>query len=80
VIGLATHRRFPLKTEPGQILVDGGLELGPAAFGVDIFDAQDKAPADVARRLGRRQGGQGVAAVQPAAGRRRETGGGAQVT
>jgi hypothetical protein len=79
MIGLPAHRRFPLKTQPGQVFIDRRLELGPAARGVDVLDAQDEAPAYVARRFRRCQGGQGVAAVQPAAGRRRETGGGAQV-
>jgi hypothetical protein len=54
--------------------MDGGFEFGTAAGGVDVFDAQEKTAAGLARRLRRRQRRKGVAAMQIAAGRRREPG------
>jgi hypothetical protein len=71
MVGLAPHRRFPGEAQPGQVFENGRLELRSAAGGVDIFDAQDEAVASARRRQRRI----GVAAMQVAAGRRREAGG-----
>src|SRR6266702_2649540 len=49
--GLPPHRRLPGYSEPGQILIDRGLELRPAAGEVDIFDPQQKSSAGLAREI-----------------------------
>jgi hypothetical protein len=72
MVGLATDRRFPAQTQPGQVFGDGRLEFGAAAGGVDIFDAQDEPAALGRARRGQRR--KGMAAMQEAAGRRREAG------
>jgi hypothetical protein len=76
MVGLAADGDFPTQAEPGQIFGDGGLKFGPAAGGVDVLDAQDEAAAAILRRPRRGQGRIGVAAMQIAAGRRREPGNG----
>ena len=44
MFGLPPHRRLPGDAEPGEILVYGGLEFGPAARSIDVLDAQQQAP------------------------------------
>ena len=43
MIGLASHRRLPVDSEPFEIFVDRFLVFRLAARQVDIFDAQQKA-------------------------------------
>jgi len=50
VFGLTANGRLPFHAKPGEIFIDGLLELRPATGPVDILDAQ-QTPA--ARRLGR---------------------------
>ncbi len=50
MLRLAPHRRFPGQAQPGEILIDRGLELRPAARRVDILDAQQEAPLGRLRR------------------------------
>ena len=68
MLGLAAHRRFPVKSEPVQILLHGGFEFGRAAFAVDILHAQQKPPAGRLRHLPVEQGGIGMAEMQVAIG------------
>ena len=56
VRGLAAHRLLPDQAQPGEIFEDRVGEFGPTAAVVDVFDAQDEAPAARAGRLGREQG------------------------
>src|SRR5215831_9253898 len=51
MLRLAAHGRFPGKPEPGEVLVNRLFEFEPASLGVDIFDAQQKAPACLARQV-----------------------------
>ena len=50
VLGLPQHRLRPGEAEPGQVVVDGGLVLGAAAGGVDVFDAEEEGAARVCAR------------------------------
>src|SRR3546814_8151340 len=71
---LAPHRAVPVEPQPGQILQDAVGELGPAAAGVDVLDAQQEMAARGARRLAGEQGRPGVSEMQPAGRARREAG------
>ena len=68
VIRLAQHRRLPVDAEPGQVLIDRRLELGPAAGEVGVLDPQHEPPACVPRRAMRDQRRIGMALVQIAGG------------
>ena len=46
MLRLPPHRLLPGKAEPGEILVDAGLELRPASGQVDVLDAQQEAAPD----------------------------------
>ena len=74
VVGLAPHGPVPVQSQPGQILDNGGLELGLAAGRINVLDAQQEASADVARGAPCRQGGKGMASMKPAGRGRREPG------
>ena len=71
--GLAPHRLFPRDAEPGEVFVDRRLEFRPAARRVDVLDAQQEAPAHLARHLEIDQRRERVTEMQVAVGRRRET-------
>ena len=45
MLGLPPHRLFPGDAEPGEVLIDRGLEFRLAARRVDILDAQQEPPA-----------------------------------
>lgn len=51
MFGLAAHRFFPGKTDPGEIGKDLVLEFRTAARLVDVLDPQEKAPLCVQRHL-----------------------------
>jgi hypothetical protein len=72
MLGLPPDRRRPRQAQPGQVFENGRLEFGAAAGGIDVLDAQDEAAASC--RVRSRQRREGVAAMQIAAGRRREAG------
>jgi hypothetical protein len=61
VVGLAADGGLPAQAKPGQVLIDGGLELGPATGAIDILDAQDETAAIGGARGGQRR--KGVAAM-----------------
>jgi hypothetical protein len=42
MIGLPPHRPVPVEAQPGKILDDGGLEFGPAAGPVYVFNSQQE--------------------------------------
>ena len=48
MLRLAPHRPLPGQAEPGEVLVEGPLELGAAARDVDILDPQQEAAAEPA--------------------------------
>ena len=50
MLGLAAYRSVPIKPEPPQILDDRADVFRAAAGMVDVFDAQQKTPARLARR------------------------------
>ena len=50
MLRLAAHRKLPAQPQPGQIVFDGGTIFRAAAGAIDIFDAQQKAPAVCFRR------------------------------
>src|SRR5690606_10184444 len=68
MLGLPPHRRLPCQAEPGEILMDCGLVVRPAARGVDILDAQQEAAAASAGEFGVEQGRACVAEMQEAVG------------
>jgi hypothetical protein len=70
MVGLPLHRLFPLKAEPGQVLVDRRLVLGSAARSVDILDAQQQPAARSPRHVGIQQRRQRMAEMQVAVRRR----------
>ena len=72
MLGLPAHRRLPPEPEPGEILVDGGLEFGAAAGEVDVFDAQQEAARMGPRQRLVEQRREGVPEMQEAVGARRE--------
>ncbi len=45
MLRLAPHRPFPVKVQPGEVAIDRRLEFGPRPGGIDVFDAQEEAPA-----------------------------------
>lgn len=47
VLGLASHRRFPTQAQPGEVFVDRGFVVGPAARAIDVLDAQQEAIARI---------------------------------
>jgi hypothetical protein len=49
VLRLPPHRRLPGDAEPGEVLVDRGLEFRSAPRRVDIFDPQQKPSATLVR-------------------------------
>jgi hypothetical protein len=63
VVGLTSHRRFPVEPQPGQVVVDCGLEFGAAAGAVDVLDAQQATAAGVTGGFIGSEGGKGVAPV-----------------
>ncbi len=60
---LAADRRFPVDAQPCEILEYRRFEAGAAASLVDVFDAEQQAPAGCACRSMSREGGKGVARV-----------------
>ncbi len=74
VFGLTANRRWPGEPEPRQILADRGLEGGPAARLVDVFDAKEKIAAGPGGGLEGGQRRKGVTPVKVTARRRREAG------
>src|SRR5882757_4538811 len=66
MLGLPPHRRFPANPEPGEILVDRGLEFRPAARRIDILDAQQEAATAAAREIEIQQRRAGVAEMEVA--------------
>ncbi len=65
---LDDHRLVPDEAQPGQVLEDGGLELRPAAGGVDVLHAQQETAADGPGGVEGGQGGKRVPAMQQAGG------------
>ena len=51
MLGLPPHFAIPIQPEPGKVLPDCQIELGPASSGVDVLDTQQEPPARLARRL-----------------------------
>jgi hypothetical protein len=48
---LPPHRFFPADAEPGEVLIDRGLEFRLAPGRVDILDTQQKSPAGLPRQI-----------------------------
>ena len=69
---LAPHIAVPVEPEPGQILEDRGDEFLAAAAFVDVLDAQEKAPALLARAAPGIERGKSVAQMQEPGRARRE--------
>jgi hypothetical protein len=61
---LAADRLLPLKTEPGEIAIDGVLIFGPATAEVDVLDPQQKAAAGPPTELEAEQGRKRVAKMK----------------
>ena len=74
MLRLAAHRFFPGDSQPAQIVEDRALEFGAAARRIDVFDAQQKAPAAGPRRLIGAERGKGVAEVEKSGWTWREAG------
>src|SRR3979409_994508 len=70
--GLPPDRSFPGEAEPGEVLIDRGLEFRPATGQVDILDPQQKSPAARARQIEIQQRRIGVAEMQIAVRARRK--------
>jgi DNA-3-methyladenine glycosylase II len=66
MLGLAAHRPLPVEAEPGEVFVDGGLELGPRACAVDILDAQQEATGLPLGRAPGKEGRMSVTQMKPA--------------
>jgi hypothetical protein len=49
MLGLPPHVPVPVEAEPAQVREDRRLELAPTAADVDVLDAQQEAPARLAR-------------------------------
>jgi len=52
--------------QPGEVVADRGFKLWAAAGEVDVLDAQQEPPAEVAGGVVRQHRRQGVAEMQPA--------------
>src|SRR5260370_41719635 len=72
MLRLPPHRSFPGDAEPGEVFIDCGLELRPAAGRVDILDAQQEPAAGVARQIEIQQRRISVAEMQIAVRARRK--------
>ena len=72
VLRLPPHRFLPGEAEPGEVVIDRLLELGPAAGRVDVLDAHEEAPAGPARKLRVEQRRVGVPEMEAAVRARRE--------
>ena len=66
MLGLPAHRLLPFDAEPGEVVIDRGLEFRPAAGLVDILDAQQEHPAAAPRQIEIEQRGIGMAEMEPA--------------
>ncbi len=64
VFGLHPYLTVPGEPEPGQVLADRAGELGAAAAGVDILQAQEEAPARQTRGAPGVERGMGVAEME----------------
>jgi hypothetical protein len=73
MFGLPPHRMFPDDAEPGEVLVNRGLEFRLAARRVDILDAQQEASAGLTRQIEIQQRRISVAEMQIAVRARRKT-------
>ena len=56
IVRLTPHRLFPADAEPSEIFIDRLLELGSAARRIDILDAQQEPPAEIARHIAQHTG------------------------
>ena len=65
MLGLPADGRLPSEAEPGQVLADRRLELGPAAGDVDVLDAQEEPAARPRREIGVEESRIGVTEMQP---------------
>ena len=65
MLGLPADGALPDETEPGQVLIDRGLEFGTAACDIDILDAQEEPAAETLGEIGIEQGGIGMAQMKP---------------
>ena len=72
MLALAAPRRRKAKAEPREIVDDRGLELGLATGAVQVFNAQNQAPADLGREALVHQRRIGVAEMERPVRRRRE--------
>ena len=72
MLALATRRLGESHAEPGEVDDDGPFILALAAGAIDVFDAQEKAPAACRGHLRIEQRGIGVAEMQEAVRRRGE--------
>src|ERR1700750_1626403 len=70
---LSPHRFFPADAEPGEILIDRGLEFRPAPGRVDILDTQQKSPAGLPRQIEVQKRGISGPEMKIAVGARRKT-------
>ena len=66
--GLPPDRRLPFQAEPGEVVMDPGLEFGTAAGDVDILDAQEKPAAESAGAFIVEQGRKGMPEMEPPVG------------
>ncbi len=73
MLALSARRRGKAKSKPGQIVSDGGLESRLAARTVQVLNAQQHASAQFAGEAFVDEGGIGVAEMERAVRRRRET-------
>src|SRR5947207_14847069 len=62
--GLPPHRPLPGDAEPGEILIDRGLEFRPAAGRVDVLDPKQEPAARLPRQIEIQQRRIGVAEMQ----------------
>ena len=69
VLGLAQRWGVPVDPQPCKVVDQRLLELGAAARGVDVLDPQEESAAGAPREVMRRQGREGVAAMQQPRGR-----------
>jgi len=64
MLQLPPHRGFPRDPEPGEVLINGGLEFRLAAGHVDVLDAQQQAAAGLTRQIGVQQRRKRVAEME----------------
>jgi hypothetical protein len=66
MLGLPANRLFPADAQPGQVLLDRPLVLGPAADGVDVLHPQQQPSPALFGQIRVEQRGKGMAEMKVA--------------